>query len=166
VTVKTNIKVNPRFLVFATLMTMMVIAATPKTSVAATTYQPFNVTLMPNYTARTPSNYLFGNGTWAGTLYIGSIREWKIVSTVTLTGAEPNTWYIIRVAYFDATGHQFVIYYWGMYTDANGNAMGQVNSRIPKGAVAACLGLYDSTNFFPPLQTMISDPEIGGDDPT
>ena len=163
---KTTKKLNPRFFVFAALLMVVAIAAFPRTALAGSTYN-FNVALTPNYTARTPSNYIFGYGNWTGQVhYNNNPKLTWFHSEVTLVAGEPTTWFIARIAYVDANGNLFGMVYWAFFTDSNGNGYSTVNVHVPHGAVAAVLGLYDASHFFPPLQTMISDPDLGGDQPT
>lgn len=161
---KTTKKLNPRFFVFAALMMVLAIAAFPRTTFAAAT-QKFNVPLIPNYTARTPSNYIFGSGNWTGMVKYGRNHAMTLGSQVTLVGAEPLTWFILREAYVNSNGQQYQVTYFTMFTDSNGNAYAATDDKVPSGAVAVVLGVYDATHFYPPLQTMISDPDIGGDQP-
>ena len=162
---KTTKKVNPKFLAFTALMFFVAIAVFSRTTVASTT-STFTVPLQPNITPRTPTNYLFGSGTWYGTIVAGHRYEYTLQSQIVLTGGEPNTWFIVKIYYMNANGQPFAFSYWGMATDSNGNGGANIDTSIPHGAVAVCLGLYDASNFQPPLQVMISDPDIGGDSPT
>lgn len=161
-TMKTSIRANPRYLLFAALMMVLAIAALPKLAVANSTSN-FNVPLTPNWTARTPLNYTFGTGAWTGTIHYGD-RMTTITSQVALSGAVSYTWFIMKESYVSASGQFMKTYYWAMWVDGSGSGQINVNSHVPKGAVAVVLGVYDASHFFPPLQTMISDPEIGGDE--
>jgi hypothetical protein len=161
---KTSGKLNPKFLIFASLMVVAALAFVPAAAIAKSSSQ-FDVPMVPNYTARTPTNYQFGTGDWAGNL-VYTQHHWILNSKISLSGATPNTWYLLRMTYVDGSGRQLYVFYWAMWTDSNGNAATNMNSKVPNGAAAVCLGVYDASNFFPPLQTMISDPEIGGDEPT
>lgn len=161
---KTNKKLNPRFFVFAALLMVVAIAALPRTTLASATQQ-FNVPLTPFYSGLTPANYLYGQGNWTGTVRYGT-NHVTLSSQVTLVGAEPMTWFTLRLAYIDPTGTEYMVYRWTLFTDSSGNGFATIDSKVPSGAVAVVLSIYDATHFNPPLKTMTSDPDLGGDDPT
>ena len=125
--------------------------------------QEFSVSLQPYNTAFTPQGYLFGSGTWSGTINPASTQMNYIV---TLIGAMPNTQYIAKVSFFNSTGGVFARSYGLMTTDGQGDAVFAAKSQIFAGTVQIALGLSDKTNFSPPLQVLISDPVIGSDAPT
>lgn len=150
----------------AVLLLALFLVSTPAgaTSVKnSSVVQRFSVSLSPYNTASVPQGYIFGSGTWAGSIAAGFTR---MNYTVTLSGAMPGTQYIVSVSFYNATGGAFARSYGLLTTDSQGNGVVIAKSQIFSGTVQIGLALSDKTNFSPPLQVLVSDPRIGSDAPT
>ncbi|MDG6915774.1 MAG: hypothetical protein JRM90_07395 [Nitrososphaerota archaeon] len=145
------------------VLSLSVVPAAAATPNSPQTAQRFSVPLQPYNVALTPPGYLFGSGTWSGSISAGFSQ---MNYTVTLTGAMPDTQYIVGVSFLNSTGGAFARAYGLMTTNAQGNAVFAAKSRIFSGTVEIALGLSDKTNFSPPLRVLVADPPIGSDVPT
>lgn len=150
-------------ILMASLLAVVLLSIASRVAYASPVYvfnQQFSVPIQAYNTATVPQGYLFGTGLFSGS--IDTVAMYMKFS-VTLDGGTPNTQYIVKVAFYDATGGVITRAYGLFTTDSNGNAKDTEKTQIFAGTVQFALGLLDKTNFSPPLLVMVSDPEIGGD---
>ena len=146
----------------AVLLLALLLVAVPAYagSVNNSVVQSFSEPLQPYNAASTPQGYLFGTGTWSGSVDSGFTR---MNFTVALSGAMPDTKYGVEVTFTNATGATTTRTYGVLTTDAGGSGAFSASSQIFHGSVSVGLFLADKTNFSPPLQVLTADPAIGSD---
>ena len=124
------------------------------------TVQSFSEPLQPYNVSSVPQGYLFGTGSWSGSVDAGFTR---MNFTVTLSGAMQDTKYGVVVVFYNSTGGSSERSYGVLNTDAGGNGVFSASSQIYSGTVSVGLFLTDRTDFHPPLQVLTADPAIGSD---
>ena len=143
--------------VFASIL----VIATPNAAFAAS---GFTSSIQPVVTSQTPAGYLFGNGTWTGTVITRYSNLYFLSSTVTLSNAQPNTFFLIKITMMDSSGNALSNLYWFLFTDSSGSGSASIISFMRQGSTSVALNLYDLSNSY--LLVGIDDPPIGGNGPT
>jgi hypothetical protein len=121
----------------------------------------FSIMLTPHYTPD-QNGYQFGNANWTGFADEGPDGKILVLSsTLTLTGAQPNTGFSVLVNMVNCEGVVIQTVTGSMQTDDSGSASTTVGSAIPGGACSAHMLVFDISQD-PVLLTLTGDPKIGG----